>query len=98
MIDRFRCQGCWEILNTDEDADHHKQIHGLVINMEDPMTEKEFLEDYLLDKDSADGILSLTKYIKGVVPLVARNRTGGLLQVIYNTGTDTWTIHSNVGG
>jgi hypothetical protein len=61
------------------------------------VTEKEFLEDYLLDRDSAESILSLTKYIKGMVPLVARNRNGGLLQVIYNTGTDTWTIHADIG-
>ncbi len=63
------------------------------------MTEKEFLEDYLKDKDSADNLLSLSKYVAergNPVMVVADNRVGGKLGVIWNTGTQAWTIHRSV--
>jgi hypothetical protein len=63
------------------------------------MTEREFLADYLKDKDSAEGLLSLSRYVAergNPVMIVADNRLGGKLGVIWNTSVKAWTVHRSV--
>lgn len=63
------------------------------------MTEREFLADYLKDKDSAEGLLSLSRYVAehgNPVMVVADNRFGGKLGVIWSTAMQTWTVHSRI--
>lgn len=63
------------------------------------MTEREFLADYLKDKDAAEGLLSLSRRVAesgNPVMVVADNRLGGRLGVIWSQATGAWTVHSRV--